>query len=169
LGFGCGTPLGYAAAIFHLFNHTIFKSTLFFNAAAVEKQTQLSDMDSMGGLAQKMPFTGVASALAALSTAGIPPLPGFWSKLLIVIALWLAGFKVYAILAVVASVITLSYMLSLQRRVFFGNVGEHLLHIKEAGAELLIPSTILVLIMVGVGIFFPFIIGTFLLPVTRLW
>ena len=119
IGLGSGTPLGIFGAIFHLLNHSIFKSLLFVNAAAVEEQTGSRDMDSMSGLAAKMPVTGVTSVIACLSAAGIPPLSGFWSKLIIIIALWMSGYYVYAVIAILASVLTLSYMLSLQRRVFF--------------------------------------------------
>lgn len=44
-------------------------------------------MDQMGGLGAKMPYTSVSSIIA-LSMSGIPPLSGFWSKLVIVIAVW---------------------------------------------------------------------------------
>ena len=168
LSFGCGTELGVAAAMFHLFNHSIFKGLLFVNSAAVESQAGSSDMDDMSGLASRMPVTGVTSALACLSASGFPPLSGFWSKLLIVIALWMAGFYVYAILAVLSSVLTLGYMLMLQRRVFFGLLRPELEGVKEAGLGLIVPSVILAAIMVGVGLFFPYIVNTFLLPVATL-
>ena len=164
LGLGCGTTLGVAGAIFHLFNHSVFKSLLFVNAAAVETQTGLRDMDKMSGLSKKMPVTGTTSVLASLSTAGIPPLAGFWSKLIIIIALWIAGYKAYAIIAVLGSVLTLAYFLSMQRRVFFGKLGEEFSAIKEAGFNLALPAVILAVIIVGVGVFFPFLINTFILP-----
>ena len=59
---------------------------LFVNAAAVEQQTGTRNMDKLGGISDKMPVTGTTSVIAFLSTAGIPPLSGFWSKLIIIIA-----------------------------------------------------------------------------------
>jgi multicomponent Na+:H+ antiporter subunit D len=168
LSLGTGTPLGVAGAIFHLFNHAIFKTQLFVNAAAVEEQTGTRDMDRMGGLAARMPVTGTTSVVAFLSTAGIPPLSGFWSKLVIIIALWLAGYYAYAVIAVLASVITLAYFLSMQRRVFFGKIVEEFKNIREAKAGIIVPAVILALITVGVGVLFPYIIDTFILPVKSL-
>ena len=157
LGLGCATPLAIAGAIFHLFNHAIFKSLLFVNSAAVESQAGTKDMTKMGGLAAKMPVTGFTSVLASLSAAGIPPLAGFWSKLMIVVALWVSGYRVYAIIAILASVITLAYFLYMQRMAFFGKLASEHSDVKEAGWGLVFPSVILGAIIVAVGLFFPFI------------
>jgi multicomponent Na+:H+ antiporter subunit D len=156
LGLGAASPLGIAAAAFHFFNHAVFKSLLFVNSATVEKQAGTRDMNKLVGLAQKMPVTGTTSALAALSISGVPPLAGFWSKLFIIIALWGAGHYNYAMIAVLASLLTLAYMLIMQRKVFFGRISEHLFPIKEGNWNLVASSIILAAITVGVGILFPF-------------
>ncbi|MCK9604090.1 MAG: NADH-quinone oxidoreductase subunit L [Candidatus Omnitrophica bacterium] len=168
IGLGTGTALGLTGAIFHLFNHSIFKSLLFVNSAAVESETGTRDMDKLSGLAKKMPLTGITSILGSLSCAGIPPLAGFWSKLIIIIALWVSGFRGYAIIAVLASVLTLAYFLSWQRSVFFGILKEDLANVKEAGFGLVFPALILAVIIVGVGIFFPLFINSFALPIENI-
>ena len=119
LALGCGTPLAFAGAVFHFFNHAIFKSLLFVNAAALEKQFGSTDMNKLAGLGSKMPVTSFTSLIGLLSTAGIPPLSGFWSKLIIIIALFSSGRFIYASIALLASVLTLAYFLSFQRRIFF--------------------------------------------------
>jgi multicomponent Na+:H+ antiporter subunit D len=164
IGLGCGTALGIAGAVFHLFNHSIFKSLLFVNSAAVETQTGTRDMDKLSGLAERMPLTGITSALGFLSASGIPPLAGFWSKLIIIIALWLAGYHVYAVVAILAGVLTLAYFLSMQRRVFFGKLAEEFSDVKEAGAGLALPAVILSVITVAAGLGFPVILNKFILP-----
>lgn len=168
LGLGTGAMLGIAGSIFHLFNHAIFKSLLFVNAAAVEQQSGTRDMNRMGGLAEKMPVTGCTSVIAFLSTAGIPPLAGFWSKLIIIVALWQTGHIVYAVLAVLASLLTLAYFLSMQRRVFFGKLAAGFESLKEANAWILIPACALALITIGIGIGIPWLFETFLLPIRSL-
>jgi proton-translocating NADH-quinone oxidoreductase chain M len=157
VGAAIGTPLGFAGALFHFFNHATFKSILFVNAAAVESQTGTRDITKLGGLASRMPVTGGTSIVAFLSTSGIPPLSGFWSKLIIIIALWQANYYDYAIVAVLSSVLTLGYFLILQRNVFFGKIKEGFEHIKEAKAGLIIASLILSAITVCVGVLFPFV------------
>jgi len=163
LGLGCGTDLAIAGAIFHVFNHAVFKSLLFVNAAAVEQRLGTTDMTRLGGLGGRMPLTSTTSVVGILSTAGIPPLAGFWSKLLIIVALWQAGFYFYAGLAVLFSVVTLAYLLVWQRRVFFGQTLPSLAGVREATAWLSVPEIILAGLTIAVGLAFPFLANTFLL------
>lgn len=168
LSLGAGGALGIAGAVFHLFNHTIFKTQLFMNAAAVEAQTGSRDLDTMGGLASRMPVTGATSVVALLSAAGIPPLAGFWSKLVIVVALWKAGHPVYLAVAVLAGLLTLAYFLVLQRKVFFGTIAPGCDDVKEAGWMITGPSVAFSLIIIAVGVAAPFLLDTILLPIGRM-
>ncbi len=165
LALGCGTDLAIIGAVFHLFNHSIFKSLLFVNSAAVEQQTGTTDMNELGGLGAKMPCTNVTSLIAFLSTAGVPPLSGFWSKLIIVVALWQNAQYVYAFIAILASVITLAYLLSMQRKVFFGILSDKLQGVREAGAGIVFPAIILAAITVGIGVCFPFMFNSVIMPI----
>ncbi|MDD4888618.1 MAG: proton-conducting transporter membrane subunit [Phycisphaerae bacterium] len=144
--------LALVGAAFHLFNHAVFKSLLFVNSAALEMQIGTTDMARMGGLGGRMPITGTTSCIAALSTAGIPPFSGFWSKIIIVVALWKAGFEAYAMIAVALSLLTLAYFLVLQRRVFFGKLLDGLGEVTEAGWEMRVSSIILAAVTTGVGL-----------------
>ncbi|MGA2173223.1 MAG: proton-conducting transporter membrane subunit [Sedimentisphaerales bacterium] len=167
LGLGCGTNLGIVGAVFHLFNHSIFKSLLFVNSAAVEQQSGTTDMNKLGGLGAKMPVTSVTSLIAFLSTAGVPPMAGFWSKLIIVIALWQNGLHTYAVIAVLASILTLAYLLLMQRKVFFGILADGLQNVREAGFGIVLPSSILAAITLGVGLVFPWIFNGIVMPISN--
>jgi len=155
LALGAGTELGIVAATFHLFNHAIFKSLLFVDSASVESRLGTTDMGKMGGIGAKMPWTGTTTGIAMLSAAGIPPFSGFWSKLLIVLALWKAGREGFAVLAVVASVLTLGYFMVMQHRAFFGKPSAQLDSVKEASAGYVVPAVVFALITVLTGVFFP--------------
>ncbi len=155
MALGGDAKLALAAAAVHFFNHTVSKAQLFANAAALETRLGTRDMDRMGGLGARMPVTAGTSAVATLSIAGMPPLAGFWSKLLIVIALWTAGQHTFAIIAILTSLVTLAYFLSLQRRIFFGTLAAEWDAVREAGAALLVPTIALAFITVAVGLGFP--------------
>lgn len=159
IGAACGTPLGLLGAFLHFFNHATFKSLLFVNSAAVESQTGTRNLDKLQGLASKMKITGGTSVVGFLSTAGIPPLSGFWSKFIIIIALWQTGFQAYAVIALLASLLTLAYFLILQRKVFFGKPSEEFANIKEANFGYTSSALLLAIITVLVGIGFPFILS----------
>lgn len=118
LGLGMG-PLGMVGGLFHLVNHSVFKSLLFLNAGAVEYATGTRDLHRLGGLNGKMPVTANTSLIASLSISGIPPLNGFWSKLIIVIACVEQGHYWFALAAVLVSLITLSSFLKVQKYGFF--------------------------------------------------
>lgn len=122
-------------------------------------------MDVMGGLSARMPVTGATSVIAFLSTAGIPPLSGFWSKLIIIVAVWVSGYHMYAVIALLASLITCAYFLSMQRRVFFGALVEEFKNIKEAKLGILVPEVLLALITIAIGVLFPHVLNSFILPI----
>ncbi len=119
LGLGLGTPLGVVGALYHLVNHSLFKSLLFLNAGSVEFATGSRDLRRLGGLNRVIPVTGATSLVASMSIAGIPPFNGFWSKLIIIIACVEAGSFGFAAVAVVMSVVTLAYQLKVLRHAFF--------------------------------------------------
>ena len=87
VGIGLATPLGIIGGLFHLLNHAIFKSLLFLCSGAFEYSTGTRQLKNLGGLIKKMPWTGTSCSIAALSISGVPPLNGFWSKVIIVVAL----------------------------------------------------------------------------------
>ncbi len=128
---GMGTPLGILAGLFHLFNHAIFKSLLFLNSGSIEYATGTRDLRKMGGLTSKMPVTGYSSLVGSMSISGIPPLSGFWSKLLIILAAIEAKHFVFASIAVLVSILTLAYYLKVQKLAFFGELKDSLKGIKE--------------------------------------
>ena len=131
LGIGLGTPLGILGGLFHLFNHSIFKSLLFLNSGAVEYATGTRDLNAMGGLNQKMPVTATTSLFASMSIAGIPPFNGFFSKLIIIFAAVQADRLGYALWAVLASILTLASFAKVQKFAFFGKLNETLDRVKE--------------------------------------
>jgi formate hydrogenlyase subunit 3/multisubunit Na+/H+ antiporter MnhD subunit len=79
-GFATGAALALTAALFHVFNHTVFKSLLFFGAGSVLNATGSRNLEEMGGLIHRMPKTSFAVLIGCASIAGLPPLNGFVSE-----------------------------------------------------------------------------------------
>ena len=75
--------LGFAGAFLHVLNHALFKGLLFLGAGAATHATGTRDIDRLGGLLKRMPFTGVAFLVGAAAICGLPPLNGFVSELLV--------------------------------------------------------------------------------------
>jgi hydrogenase-4 component B len=97
--------LALTAALFHVFNHSVFKSLLFFGAGAVLTATGERDMERLGGLVHGMPFTAFAFLIGSAAISALPPLNGFVSEWLTFQAIllspelpqWLMKFLVPAI------------------------------------------------------------------------
>ncbi|HSW56182.1 MAG TPA: proton-conducting transporter membrane subunit [Ignavibacteriaceae bacterium] len=128
LGMGIATPLGILGAVFHLFNHAIFKSLLFYNAGSVEMALGTRDLRKMGNLMKLLPTTSQTSLIASLSISGIPPFNGFFSKLIIIIAALQAGLPWYAVFAIIGSLLTLASFMKVQR---YGFKGETVIDLSE--------------------------------------
>ena len=158
LGLAAGTSLGLIGAVAHIFSHAIFKSTLFTDSAAVNRQTGTLDTNEMGGLENQMPVTACTSVVAFLSTSGIPPLSGFWSKFTIVLALYMADMKAAAGLALLFSIFTGCYFMRLQRKVFFGKPLEKFKNVREAGGGIIAAEIMLTVLTVAGGLLYPFIL-----------
>lgn len=100
--------LGMLAALFHLLNHTIFKGALFLGAGAIHYATHTKDLEEMGGLLKKMPYTGLFFLIASLAISAIPPFNGFVSEWLTYQALFqnfgfpATGLKLITMLSVAA-------------------------------------------------------------------
>ncbi len=152
LGIGIGTPLALLGALFHLFNHSVFKSLLFLDSGAVEYATGTRDLRKMGGLAKRIPITGGTTLVASMSLAGLPPFAGFWSKLIIIMAAVQSGHWFYAIFAVVISILTLAYVMKILRYAFLGSISKKLERIREVPAFMRIAMVALAVVCVLGGL-----------------
>lgn len=75
--------LGFTGSLLHVLNHSLFKSLLFYAAGAVYQATHTRNIEELGGLAKKMPYTAGLFLLGSLSICGLPPFNGFISEYLI--------------------------------------------------------------------------------------
>ncbi len=79
-GMGWAAALALTAALFHVLNHSLFKSLLFFGAGAVLTATSERDMEHLGGLIHRMPYTSFAFLVGCVAISALPPLNGFVSE-----------------------------------------------------------------------------------------
>jgi hydrogenase-4 component B len=79
-GFQTAAILALTAALFHAFNHSIFKSLLFFGSGTVLTSTGERNMEKLGGLIHRMPITAFAVLVGSAAISALPPLNGFASE-----------------------------------------------------------------------------------------
>ncbi|MFI5346787.1 MAG: NADH-quinone oxidoreductase subunit L [Elusimicrobiota bacterium] len=118
---GCG---GYTAGLFHLTTHAFFKALLFLGAGSVIHAVHTNDMRLMGGLSKKMPITFATMFVAVLAIAGFPGLAGYFSKDMILAAVWAHNQTMFWIL-LSAALMTAFYMSRLFFLTFWGDDRDH--------------------------------------------
>ena len=96
------SSLALTAALYHALNHALFKSMLFLGAGSVIAGTGSGNMETMGGLLKRMPYTGLFFLVGSLSICALPPLNGFVSEWLTYQSL-LLGFQAPSVTAKIVS------------------------------------------------------------------
>ncbi|HEX5519576.1 MAG TPA: NADH-quinone oxidoreductase subunit N [Candidatus Nitrosocosmicus sp.] len=126
---------GIAASLFHILNHAVMISAAFIAAAAVIIVITGYNIEKFKGLGYRMPITAIAMTIALLALAGIPPLNGFWSKLLLFGSAIDSGHQVWwgpylAIAGVLNSGLSLGYYIWIIRKMYMED-GENRIRQKE--------------------------------------
>ncbi len=169
---------GFGGALLHVFNHSLFKSLLFFGAGNIYQSTGTLNIEYLGGLVKKLPHTAVLFLIAALAISGLPPFNGFISELLIYIGFFklLSVLELSKIIIVIFGIIGVSLVGGLAILCFTNAFGISFLgserktlkqNIHEAGFKKLIPMYMLATMIIIVGLF-PFVIlGFVAIPVSQ--
>jgi NADH:ubiquinone oxidoreductase subunit 5 (subunit L)/multisubunit Na+/H+ antiporter MnhA subunit len=170
LGVASGMPalavLGYGGGLLHVINHALFKGLLFLGAGSVLHGAGTREIDRLGGLLRRMPWTGTCFLVGAAAIAGLPPLNGFVSEFLIYLAAFgsLAGAEgqVMSQIPGLVAIGTLALIGGLATACFtkaFGIVflGEprsaDAALAKEGGPAMRLPMVLLATACVGAGLF----------------
>src|SRR5579863_5215810 len=120
LGFVTGTPDGYAAALFYTLQYVLVALGSFgVILIASRRGFEADKLDDYKGLYQRDPLSALAMMLLMFSTAGVPPLVGFWAKLRIFQALWETNHLWLVIIAAAMSVVGAYYYLRVIKLMYF--------------------------------------------------
>ncbi len=141
--------------LFHLLNHAAFKSLLFLTSGSVVHSAGTRQLKELGGMGQQMPVTSWLARVGSLSISGVPPFNGFFSKLLIVVAVVWAGHWILGALTVLVSFMTLLSFTKVQRYLIEGDVPAALRHVRESPGSMLAAMGILALACVLLGLLLP--------------
>lgn len=159
-GIGSVSVLGLSGAEMMYVTHGLGKGILFMMAGILIVKVGTRKISQLGGLAGKMPITAVCAVIGALTIMGVPPTSGFMGEwTLFYGALETAleeGSTLRMVtfgLGLVATVLTMSYILWMLKRVFFGKLPENLSNVKEASWYMLTPMMVLAGFTIVLGIY----------------
>jgi formate hydrogenlyase subunit 3/multisubunit Na+/H+ antiporter MnhD subunit len=171
MGIGTGVPIGVIGGLFHMLNHSIYKSCLFLCGGSVQKQTGRTEFADLGGLAKAMPWTFATALIAALAISGVPPMNGFVSKWLIYQGILEHGgnlFPIFLGIAMFGSALTLASFMKLLYSMFWGSKPKDLEQVKEARPAMIIPLVVLAGFCIAFGIFYAWPITNLIIPLAKI-
>ena len=155
--------LGLGGAMLHVWNHGLFKGLLFLSAGSVLHATHTREIDELGGLAKRMPWTAMAFLVGAVAICGLPPLNGFVSEFLVYLGLfrsaalpqgtlWLTGALGVPTLALIGA-LALACFVKVHGAMFLGEPrSKHTVGATESSRLLLVPMAVLAGLCFVVGL-----------------
>lgn len=148
------SEIGLQASLFHILNHAVMKGSAFIAVAGLVTTLAATHLEKIKGLGRKMPITSLGLAISLLALAGVPPLNGFWSKLLLFGAALDAGPVAswapwLAVAGVLNSALSLAYYIWILRKMYFE--GEREKRISEPKSVIAVMiSSIIFIVAIGV-------------------
>lgn len=148
IGLAAPNPLGIVGALFHLLNHGVMKTTAFLAAAAVFSRIASTSLDSYAGLGRRMPITAFTLTISLFALAGVPPLSGFMSKLVLFTGAVEGQLWWLALAGVLNSAFSMSYYGWVVKRMYFDEspVQSRLSEPKESTC-VLITATVIIIVL----------------------
>jgi len=149
------SDIGIQASLFHILNHAVMKGAAFIAVAGIIIALGTSSLDKIKGLGRRMPITALGLVISLLALAGVPPLNGFWSKLMLFGAALDAGPVApwapwLAIAGVLNSALSLAYYAWIIRKMYFEGETEKRISEPKSVIAVMIFSIIFI---VGIGVF----------------
>jgi len=161
--------LGFGGALLHVLNHALFKGLLFLGAGAVLHGTKTLEIDHLGGLLKRMPWTAAIFLIGAVAISGLPPLNGFVSEFLIFFGAFkggtlFGGAIAASLLALIAGLALIGGLAVACFTKAFGIVflgeprSEHVARAHEAGWTMRLPMLALAAGCVLIGLLAPVVV-----------
>ena len=149
------SAIGIQGSLFHILNHAVMKGAAFIAVAGIVTTLAVTSIDKLKGLARKMPITSLGLVISLLALAGVPPLSGFWSKLILFgaaidagpVASWAPWL---AIAGVLNSALSLAYYGWIIRKMYFE--GENEKRVKEPKSVIAV-MIFSIIFIVGIGVY----------------
>jgi multicomponent Na+:H+ antiporter subunit D len=153
MGLAIATPAALMGGIFYIIHHIIVKANLFLLAGAIRHAAGTDDLKKTGGLLRSHPWLAVLFLIPALSLAGLPPLSGFWAKLLVIDPALRAGEYWLAAVALVVGLLTLFSMSKIWMEAFWKEAPIKRTVPRKVPVALIVPIVLLAGVTITIGLF----------------
>jgi len=149
------SSIGLQGSLFHILNHAVMKGAAFIAVAGIVSTLAIANIEKLKGLGRKMPITSLGLVISLLALAGVPPLNGFWSKLMLFgaaidagpLAAWAPWL---AIAGILNSALSLAYYGWIIRKMYFE--GETEKRVKEPKSVIAV-MIFSIIFIVSIGVY----------------
>ncbi|MGQ9542731.1 MAG: complex I subunit 5 family protein [Candidatus Bathyarchaeia archaeon] len=157
-GLSVATVYGLTGSLFHIFNHALGKALLFLCSGAFLLATGTRDLNHLAGVGRRMKITGLTFIVGSLALAGIPPLNGFQSEFMIVLAGLQRGatnnlWYLFSGAMIINILFSVGYYLRIVQIVALHDPSGPASKAKEAPAPMLFSMVLLAILCIAIGIY----------------
>ena len=149
------SPLGLQGSLYQILNHAVMKGAAFIAVAGIVTTLAVTNIDKLKGLGRRMPITSLGLVISLFALAGVPPLAGFWSKIMLFGGALDAGSTIWwapwlAIAGVLNSALSLAYYGWITRKMYFEGETEKRITEPKSVIAIMIFS---IVFLVGFGVY----------------
>ncbi len=149
------SSLGLQGSLYQILNHAVMKGAAFIAVAGIVTTLAVTNIDKLKGLGRKMPITSLGLVISLFALAGVPPLAGFWSKIMLFGGALDAGSTIWwapwlAIAGVLNSALSLAYYGWITRKMYFEGETEKRISEPKSIIAIMIFS---IVFLVGFGVY----------------
>lgn len=149
------SSLGLQGSLYQILNHAVMKGAAFIAVAGIVTTLAVTNIDKLKGLGRRMPITSLGLVISLFALAGVPPLAGFWSKIMLFGGALDAGSTIWwapwlAIAGVLNSALSLAYYGWIARKMYFEGETEKRISEPKSVIAIMIFS---IVFLVGFGVY----------------
>ncbi|MBR97028.1 MAG: oxidoreductase [Dehalococcoidia bacterium] len=149
---GTSSALGVTGAALQMFTHGTITGLLFLTIGFIYDRTHTRQIPELGGLVSRMPILTVSLVIAGLASLGLPGTSGFVAEITIFLGTFPA-WQIHTVIGALGVVLTAGYILWMIQRSVFGPVNKKYSDITDASFVETIPIAILIIAIIGVGVY----------------
>jgi proton-translocating NADH-quinone oxidoreductase chain M len=159
-GIGSESVLGLSGAIMMYVTHALGKSLLFMMAGSIILQTGTSNMNKLGGLGSKMPYTAVLAMIGCLTIIGVPITSGFMSEWVLFNGALQSAVNELSVprvvtfaFAILSTILTSAYLLWMYKRIFYGEAPQPLKNVHDSSRYVIVTMGVIAALTLIIGLY----------------
>ena len=150
MGIVANSVLGWSAISYYMTAYIFMQMGAFFIISTIERKEAFLEITDYAGLSKSYPMIAALMSVFMLSLAGIPPFAGFFGKYYLIMSVIKSGYTWLAIVAVIASIISIYFYIGLIMQMYFREHSGNKPEFKHSGATFSIIASAVIILLIGI-------------------